>query len=132
MPAPGKPDAQVQQEQMILQMSFKTKMTLQYSEMALSGNQWNMDAALKNFEELKVCCRYDKLIVFAFLYGTDMTGYRCRASCHRKLFFLSDPVQEAKCSLLSFKLSILHFILFYLYTRTPGGKGLTWWLFLFL
>lgn len=132
MPAPGKPDAQVQQEQMILQMSFKTKMTLQYSEMALSGNQWNMDAALKNFEELKVCCRYHKLIVFAFLYGTDMTGYRCRASCHRKLFFLSDPVQEAKCSLLSFKLSILHFILFYLYTRTPGGKGLTWWLFLFL
>lgn len=55
MPAPGKPDAQVQQEQMILQMSLKTRMTLQYSEMALSGNQWNMDAALKNFEELKVC-----------------------------------------------------------------------------
>jgi nuclear RNA export factor len=29
-------------------------MTLQYSEMALSGNGWNLDAAWKNFEELKV------------------------------------------------------------------------------
>lgn len=54
MPAPGKLEARVQQEQLILQMSAKTKMTLPYSEMALSGNGWNFDAALKNFEELKV------------------------------------------------------------------------------
>jgi len=54
IPAPGKPDAQVQQEQMVIQMSAKTNMTLQYSEMALSGNGWNVEAALKNFEELKV------------------------------------------------------------------------------
>lgn len=54
MPAPGKTDEQVQQEQLVVQMSTKTKMTLQYSEMALSGNGWSMDAALKNFEELKV------------------------------------------------------------------------------
>lgn len=54
MPAPGKADAQVQQEQLVLQMSSNTRMTLQYSEMALSGNGWNMEAALKNFEELKV------------------------------------------------------------------------------
>ncbi|TPR11754.1 putative NAD(P)H-dependent D-xylose reductase xyl1 domain protein [Aspergillus niger] len=53
MPAPGKADAQVQQEQLVLQMSSNTRMTLQYSEMALSGNGWNMEAALKNFEELK-------------------------------------------------------------------------------
>ncbi|PWY95645.1 hypothetical protein BO94DRAFT_562307 [Aspergillus sclerotioniger CBS 115572] len=53
MPAPGKADAQVQQEQLVLQMSSNTRMTLQYSEMALSGNSWNMEAALKNFEELK-------------------------------------------------------------------------------
>ncbi|KAL4792969.1 hypothetical protein BDV19DRAFT_367402 [Aspergillus venezuelensis] len=52
-PAPGKPDAQVQQEQLVMQLSAKTMMTLQYSELALSGNGWNMDAALKNFEELK-------------------------------------------------------------------------------
>ncbi|GKZ19105.1 nuclear mRNA export, poly(A)+RNA binding protein [Aspergillus brasiliensis] len=53
MPAPGKADTQVQQEQLVLQMSSNTRMTLQYSEMALSGNGWNMDAALKNFQELK-------------------------------------------------------------------------------
>ncbi|PYI03649.1 mRNA export factor mex67 [Aspergillus sclerotiicarbonarius CBS 121057] len=53
MPAPGKADAQVQQEQLVLQMSSNTRMTLQYSEMALSGNGWNMEAALKNFGELK-------------------------------------------------------------------------------
>jgi nuclear RNA export factor len=54
MPAPGKPEAQLQQEQLVMQASAKTGMTLQYSEMALSGNGWNLDAALKNFEELKV------------------------------------------------------------------------------
>ncbi|KAL4902323.1 hypothetical protein BDW74DRAFT_180824 [Aspergillus multicolor] len=53
LPAPGKPDAQVQQEQLVMQLSAKTMMTLQYSELALSGNGWNMEAALKNFEELK-------------------------------------------------------------------------------
>jgi nuclear RNA export factor len=54
VPLPGKPETQVQQEQLVMQMSTKTNMTLQYSEMALSGNGWNMEAALKNFEELKV------------------------------------------------------------------------------
>lgn len=54
-PAPGKTDAQVQQEQLVAQMSAKSGMTLQFSEMALSGNGWNFDAAWKNFEELKVC-----------------------------------------------------------------------------
>lgn len=52
--APGKADLQVQQEQLVMQLSAKTMMTLQYSELALSGNEWNMDAAMKNFEELKV------------------------------------------------------------------------------
>lgn len=54
LPIPGKSELQVQQEQLILQMSAKTKMTLPYSEMALSGNGWDMEAALKNFEQLKV------------------------------------------------------------------------------
>lgn len=54
IPAPGKSDAQVHQEQLVVQISSKTKMTLQYSEMALSGNGWDIEAALKNFEELKV------------------------------------------------------------------------------
>ncbi|KAJ5121841.1 hypothetical protein N7526_008778, partial [Penicillium atrosanguineum] len=52
-PAPGKPDTQVQQEQLVAQMSAKSGMTLQFSEMALSGNGWNPEAAWKNFEELK-------------------------------------------------------------------------------
>ena len=38
-----------------MQLSARTNMTLQYSEMALSGNGWNMEVALKNFEDLKVC-----------------------------------------------------------------------------
>lgn len=54
MPAPGKTDVQVQQEQLVLQLSDRTKMTLEYSHMALDSNAWNVDAALKNFEELKV------------------------------------------------------------------------------
>lgn len=53
-PAPGKTDTQVQQEQLVAQMSAKSGMTLQFSEMALSGNGWNLEAAWKNFEELKV------------------------------------------------------------------------------
>lgn len=52
-PAPGKPETQVQQEQLIMQISSKSGMTIQYSQMALSGNGWNLDAAWKNFEELK-------------------------------------------------------------------------------
>ncbi|KAL2863869.1 mRNA export factor mexA [Aspergillus lucknowensis] len=53
LPAPGKTDTQVQQEQLVMQLSAKTMMTFHYSELALSGNSWNMDAALKNFAELK-------------------------------------------------------------------------------
>ena len=54
MPALGKTEEQVKKEQLVLETSFRTKMTLEFSEMALSGNGWNLDAALKNFEELKV------------------------------------------------------------------------------
>ncbi|KAL1954985.1 hypothetical protein VTO42DRAFT_392 [Malbranchea cinnamomea] len=53
MAGPGKTDEQVRKEQLVLEISFRTKMTLQFSEMALTGNNWNLDAALKNFEELK-------------------------------------------------------------------------------
>ncbi|CAI7596294.1 unnamed protein product [Penicillium bialowiezense] len=54
LPLPGKPDTQLQQEQMVAQMSAKSGMTIQYSEMALSGNSWDVEAAWKNFEQLKV------------------------------------------------------------------------------
>ncbi|KAJ5586758.1 uncharacterized protein N7459_002523 [Penicillium hispanicum] len=65
-PAPGKTDTQVQQEQMVAQMSAKSGMTLQFSEMALSGNGWNPEAAWKNFEELKA---QGALPATAFLAG---------------------------------------------------------------
>jgi hypothetical protein len=54
LPQPGKSDTQLQQEQMVVQMSAKSGMTIQYSEMALSGNGWNAEAAWTNFEQLKV------------------------------------------------------------------------------
>ncbi|KAK2846435.1 hypothetical protein FQN49_005727 [Arthroderma sp. PD_2] len=53
IPQPGKTEEQVKQEQLVLEISFKTKMTLAFSEMALSGNSWDLNLALKNFEELK-------------------------------------------------------------------------------
>lgn len=83
MPAPEKPDAQVQQEQLVMQMSAKTNMTLQYSEMALSGNGWNMEAALKNFEELKVCSLQSLIESWINILIT----YRDRGNCHQTLFF---------------------------------------------
>ncbi|OAX82373.1 hypothetical protein ACJ72_03274 [Emergomyces africanus] len=66
LPKPGKTEEQVRKEHIVLETSFRTKMTLAYSEMALSGNNWDMEAALKNFEELKV---QGKLPPEAFLAG---------------------------------------------------------------
>ncbi|KAK2765342.1 nuclear mRNA export, poly(A)+RNA binding protein [Arachnomyces sp. PD_36] len=66
MATPGKTAEQVQREQMTLEISFRTKMTLEFSDMALSGNGWNLEAALKNFEELKT---QGKLPPNAFLQG---------------------------------------------------------------
>ena len=54
MQGPGKTEEQVKKEQLVLEISFRTKMTLQFSEMALSGNNWDLEASLKNFEQLKV------------------------------------------------------------------------------
>lgn len=53
LPRPGKSDTQLQQEQMVAQMSGKSGMTFEYSEMALAGNGWNPELAWKNFEQLK-------------------------------------------------------------------------------
>ncbi|KAJ5735011.1 nuclear mRNA export poly(A)+RNA binding protein [Penicillium malachiteum] len=52
-PAPGKTDAELQKEQLIAQLSAKSNMTLQYTEMALSSNGWDLQAAWTNFENLK-------------------------------------------------------------------------------
>lgn len=53
-PAAGKPDVQVQQEQLILQLSFTTKLKLEFAQQALVQHNWNMEGALKAFEESKV------------------------------------------------------------------------------
>ena len=42
-------------------MSAKSGMTIQYSEMALVSNNWDAEAAWKNFEELKVSTTMSKL-----------------------------------------------------------------------
>lgn len=85
VPAPTKTDAQVQQEQLVMEMSAKTRMTLQYSEMALSGNGWNMEAALKNFEDLKVSITFE-LRYCSILFLTFLTC-RLRDNCRQRLSF---------------------------------------------
>ncbi|CAL5872937.1 uncharacterized protein PFLUO_LOCUS7206 [Penicillium psychrofluorescens] len=52
-PGPGKTDVQVRQEQLIAQLSARSRMTLQFSEMALSSNNWNLETAWQNFEHLR-------------------------------------------------------------------------------
>ncbi|KAI1934412.1 nuclear mRNA export, poly(A)+RNA binding protein [Ophidiomyces ophidiicola] len=66
LPTSGKSDEQVRKEQLVLEISFRTKMTLEFSEMALSGNGWNLEEALKNFEILRV---QEQLPADAFLVG---------------------------------------------------------------
>lgn len=53
-PAPGKSDIQVQQEQLILQLSFTTKLKLEFAQQALVQHNWIMEGALKAVEESKV------------------------------------------------------------------------------
>ncbi|PYH82985.1 mRNA export factor mex67 [Aspergillus uvarum CBS 121591] len=67
MPAPGKSETQVQQEQLVIQVMSQTGMTLQYSELAISGNGWDLDKALQDFAKLK---EQGTLPPEAFLAGT--------------------------------------------------------------
>ncbi|EEA21564.1 hypothetical protein EYB25_007180 [Talaromyces marneffei] len=53
MPAPGKPDVQVQQEQLVLQLSFATQLKLEFSQRALVQHNWSIEGALRAFEESK-------------------------------------------------------------------------------
>lgn len=72
MPAPGKTEEQVKKEQLVLETSFRTNMTLEFAEMALSGNGWNLEAALKNFEELKVSPH--TCVLVEFIMGVSITA----------------------------------------------------------
>lgn len=58
LPAPGKNDVQVQQEQLVLQLSFTTQLKLEFSQRALMQHNWSIEAALRAFEESKVSYRY--------------------------------------------------------------------------
>lgn len=78
--APGKTDTQVQQELLVAQMSAKSGMTLQFSEMALSGNGWNPEAAWKNFEELKVSTNKS----YSLEHSTDSECSGSRKSSRRR------------------------------------------------
>lgn len=59
MPAPGKADVLVQQEQLVLQLSFATKLKLEFSERALVQHNWNIEGALRAFEESKVSDQFE-------------------------------------------------------------------------
>lgn len=80
MPIAGKLEEQLKQEQLVLDVSFRTKMTLEFSHMALSGNGWNLEAALKNFGELNVRKSSMSIIL------ADTVSYRPKDSYHRRLF----------------------------------------------
>ncbi|KAI9828753.1 MAG: nuclear mRNA export, poly(A)+RNA binding protein [Thelocarpon impressellum] len=49
----GKPAEQLGREQMMLEMSSRTRMTLQYSQMCLEEKGWEFDAAFAAFEAVK-------------------------------------------------------------------------------
>ena len=53
VPQPGKPDTQTQQEQLRLEMSFKTGMTLAWAGNCLESNGWDMATAVADFEKTR-------------------------------------------------------------------------------
>ena len=48
----GKPEEQLQKERMVLQLSFATKLKLAVADQCLTGNNWNMEAAMANVQQL--------------------------------------------------------------------------------
>lgn len=56
-------DVQEQRKQMIIELTNRTKMTLEYSQMCLEGVDWDFEKALVAFEEKKV--RYPLIIPFS-------------------------------------------------------------------
>ena len=78
----GKPPDQVSKEQMVLEMSTRTKMTLPYSQLCLEEKMFDFDAALLAFEAVKVRMNHSIRIIILIL--TDRT----RATCRRTLSWL--------------------------------------------
>lgn len=53
--APGKTDEQVRNEVLVVELSTKTGMTLDYSGECLKQSGWTIKGALASFEQVKVC-----------------------------------------------------------------------------
>ena len=51
-PREGVSQEQLMKEQMVIQLSFATKLKLAMADQCLTGNNWNMDAALANVQQL--------------------------------------------------------------------------------
>lgn len=51
-PREGKSPEQLMKEQMVLQLSFTTKLKLAVADQCLTGNNWNMEAAVANVQQL--------------------------------------------------------------------------------
>lgn len=49
-------DVQERRKQMVIELTNRTKMTFDYSQMCLEGVDWDFEKALVAFEEKKVCC----------------------------------------------------------------------------
>jgi nuclear RNA export factor len=54
VPAPGKPDEQVQKEMVAIELSKSTGMTLEYSGMCLQESGWALEGAMAAFAKVKV------------------------------------------------------------------------------
>ena len=69
VPAPGAPaavDPEEQKKQMIIEVSKRTNMTLEYAELCLRGVDWDFDKALAAFEERRV--RIHLFVTFLSLF----------------------------------------------------------------
>ena len=55
MPMEGKSEEQVLKEQMAVELTSRTRMTIQYSGMCLEESGWNLEGACRAFEGVKVC-----------------------------------------------------------------------------
>jgi TAP C-terminal domain len=71
-PRPGKSEEQLLKEQKVLALSFETRLKLQWAEQCLSGNNWDMTAAISNLQRL---VSTNQIPAEAFLDGTALLNY---------------------------------------------------------
>lgn len=67
---PGKTEEQVQKEVLALELSNRTRMTLEFSGLCLEQCGWNLEGAAVSFEQAKVCpvfSLYDRLYLYNYI-----------------------------------------------------------------